>query len=159
MAKNGDSNNKKPKKNKWVVGNRAGIRAIADMCKHMDDVGRELLLANVAKESPELAEKIRNQIFVFEDIVNILPKELNILLMEVPSAILALAMRGASEEFKDKILKSMSRRGAEMLIEDIEAMGPQRTSEVQAARKKILVIAKQLETQGKILLSESKDSV
>jgi flagellar motor switch protein FliG len=104
---------------------------------------------------PELAAAIRNLMFTFDDILKLDDRSLQEILREVKSEDLAKAMKLVDEGMREKFYKNMSKRGAEMLKEDIEMMPPTRLSEVEASQRTIIDIAKHLETEGRIMISRS----
>ena len=89
---------------------------------------------------------------VFDDLINVDDRSLQTLMREISTETLVVALKGCEEALKEKFLKNMSKRAAEMLVEDMEAKGPVRVSEVEAAHKEILTVAKQKEADGEIML-------
>ncbi|MBW1708138.1 MAG: flagellar motor switch protein FliG, partial [Deltaproteobacteria bacterium] len=100
-----------------------------------------------------LADKVRQKMFVFEDLLDVDDKNFRDILQNVDNQQLARALKTASEELKQKIFHNLSERASEMLKEDIEVMGPVRLAEVEEAQQAILKIAKRLEAEGKIVLA------
>jgi flagellar motor switch protein FliG len=105
----------------------------------------------------ELAQKIEDQMFIFENLVDIDNKGIQVLLREVQSESLILALKGTSEELRGKIFSNMSQRAAEMLKEDLESKGPVRVSEVETAQKEIIKTARRLADEGQIMLGGKGD--
>ncbi|NTV88041.1 MAG: flagellar motor switch protein FliG, partial [Burkholderiaceae bacterium] len=101
---------------------------------------------------PDMAQKIMDEMFVFENILDIEDRGIQLLLREVQSDSLIIALKGASEEMREKIFKNMSQRAAEMMREDLESKGPVRLSEVEAQQKEILMIIRRLADEGQITL-------
>jgi flagellar motor switch protein FliG len=101
---------------------------------------------------PELAQKVLDEMFVFDNLMDIDDRSIQIILREVQSDSLILALKGASEDLRNKIFKNMSQRAAEMLKEDLEAKGPVRISEVEAEQKEILKVVRRLADEGQIVL-------
>jgi flagellar motor switch protein FliG len=97
--------------------------------------------------------------FVFDDLLEVEDRGIQTLLRGVSTELLKVALKGAEEELKTKILKNMSKRASEMLIEDMEVTGPVKLSDVEVAQKEILAIAKKLEDAGDIHLSSGDDFV
>jgi flagellar motor switch protein FliG len=95
--------------------------------------------------------------FTFEDLMKIDDRGMQTLLKEITSEDVALALKGASDGIKEKIFKNMSERAAAMLKEDLEAMGPARVSDVERGQIKIAMVAKKLESEGKIILSKGNE--
>jgi flagellar motor switch protein FliG len=130
-----------------------GVQPIAEMLNVMDKASEQNIMARVEEKDPQLAEEIRKLMFVFEDIIFIDDRGLQALLKEVPNDKLVMALKTAPEEIKEKIFKNISKRAADLLREDLEAMGPVRLSDVEAAQQEIVNVAKRLETEGKIMIS------
>ena len=130
-----------------------GLEPIAEMLNVMDKATEQNLMARVEEKDPQVAEEIRKLMFVFEDIIFIDDRGMQMLLKEVPNDKLVIALKTAPEEIKEKIFKNISKRAADLLKEDLEAMGPVRLSDVEAAQQEIVNVAKRLETEGKIMIS------
>ena len=135
-----------------------GVQPIADMLNVMDKNTEQNIMARVEEKDPQLAEEIRKLMFVFEDIIFIDDRGMQTLLKEVPNDKLVMALKTAPEEIKDKIFKNISKRAADMLREDLGAMGPVRLSDVETAQQEIVNIAKRLEAEGKIIISRGGDA-
>ncbi len=134
-----------------------GVEMAANILNQMDRTRESELLGAIEERNPELAEKIRQLMFTFEDLLKIDDRGIQVLLKEISSEDLALALKGASEEIREKIFSNMSERAKAMLKEDMEAMGPVRVSEVEKAQQKIAMLAKKLESEGKIVLSRGNE--
>jgi flagellar motor switch protein FliG len=129
-----------------------GVRAAAEILNFMPANLESGVIDNVKEYDAELAQKILDEMFVFENIVDIDDRGIQLLLREVQSESLIVALKGTSEELREKILKNMSQRAAEMLRDDMEAKGPVRVSEVEAEQKEILKIVRRLSDEGQIAL-------
>lgn len=129
-----------------------GAAAVARILNTMDQEAREEALAGIEEESPELAEELRGLMFVFEDLVKVDARSLRVVVREADQATLALALRGAAAYVVDAFCKAMSERQAAMVRDDAEAMGPQRASDVEAARREVVAAARRLESEGRIVL-------
>jgi flagellar motor switch protein FliG len=129
-----------------------GVRAVAEMMNRLDSGSSREILDHIDKQDANLAETIRHLMFVFEDLLLIDPAGLKEILAKVDRKILTVAMKGTSEQLRDRILSSMSQRGAEMLREDMEALGPIKIKDVETAQQQIIAIVRQLETQGVLSL-------
>src|SRR5581483_10019907 len=105
----------------------------------------------------ELAEEVRKLLFVFEDILKLDDRSIQLVLKEVDTKDLALALRGASDEVKERILANMSQRGGEMLAEEMEYMPPQRRRVVEEAQSKIVAVVRRLEDAGQITIARGGD--
>ncbi len=134
-----------------------GVEVVAQILNQMDRTVEGELLARVEEDDPDLAERIRQFMFTFEDLVHLDDKSVQLLLKEVSSDDIGLALKGATEPMKEKIFANMSERAAAMLKEDLEAMGPVRVSDVEKTQVKIAMVAKKLESEGKIILSRGNE--
>ncbi len=130
-----------------------GVPPIAEMLNVMDKNTEQGIMARVEERDPQLAEEIRRLMFVFEDIIFIDDRGMQTLLKEVPNDKLVIALKTAPEDIKEKIFKNISKRAADLLREDLQAMGPVRLSDVEAAQLEIVNAAKRLEGEGKIMIS------
>lgn len=130
-----------------------GVEPIADMLNIMDKNSEKNVMSRVDEKDPELAEEIRKLMFVFEDMVHIDDSGIQNLLKDVDQQKLVVALKTANEEIKAKLFKNMSNRAAQMLMEDLEALGPTKLSDVQKAQSEIVQKAKDLESQGKLFIS------
>jgi flagellar motor switch protein FliG len=142
-----------------VEGRRlGGVEVVAAMLNQMNRTMESEILGSIEESNPELADKIKQLMLTFEDLTKTDDKGIQMILKEVSSEDLTIALKGASEALKDKILNNMSERAATMLREDLEAMGPVRVSDVEKAHVKIAMIAKKLSEEGKIMLSGAGDT-
>src|ERR1700735_2498824 len=129
-----------------------GARTVADILNAMerDKSGEEL--GKIAKVDTEMHQKIKDLLFIFDNLLDIDDRGIQALLREVGSDTLAVALRGAEPEVQEKILKNMSKRAAEILKDDMEARGPVKLADVEAAQKEIVTIAQRLADEGTISL-------
>jgi len=134
-----------------------GVDAAANILNFMDVAASNLLLARVSENNADLALKIQDKMFIFEDIASMSAGAMQTLLREIPTGQLLLALRGATEELKEKIFSNMSKRAAEILRDDLESSPPAKLSEVEWAQKDILGIVKQLADTGQIQLGSDSD--
>ncbi len=134
-----------------------GVEMVANILNQMDRKLESELLGKIEEEDASLAERIRQLMFTFEDLMKIDDRGMQTLLKEITSEDVALALKGASDSIKEKIYKNMSERAAAMLKEDLEAMGPARVSDVERGQIKIAMVAKKLESEGKIILSKGNE--
>jgi len=130
-----------------------GMQAVVDMLNRTDPGTLKTIMDVLEKEDPDLAEQIKRQMFVFEDIVLLDDRGVQLVLREVESKDLALALKGANEEVSNKILNNMSSRAAGMLKEDIQFMGPVRLREVEEAQQRIVKVIRKLEEAGAIVIA------
>ncbi len=129
-----------------------GTRAAADILNFMSGENEQSAMEYLKNYDPDMAQKIMDEMFVFENIMEIEDRGVQLLLREVQSDALIIALKGASEEMREKIFKNMSQRAAEMMREDLESKGPVRLSEVEAQQKEILMIVRRLADEGQISL-------
>jgi len=129
-----------------------GIRHAAEILNFVGQQVETAIVDNVREYDPELAQKILDEMFVFENLMDIDDRGIQLLLREVQSDSLIIALKGASQELREKVFKNMSQRAAEMLREDLESKGPVRLSEVEGEQKEILKIARRLADEGQIQL-------
>jgi flagellar motor switch protein FliG len=129
-----------------------GIRHAAEILNFVGQAAETAIVDNVREYDPDLAQKILDEMFVFENLLDVDDRGIQLLLREIQSDSLILALKGSSPELREKIFKNMSQRAAEMLKEDLESKGPVRLSEVEAEQKEILKIARRLADEGQIQL-------
>jgi flagellar motor switch protein FliG len=129
-----------------------GTRAAADILNFMGGDNEASAMEHLKSYDPDMAQKIMDEMFVFENILDIEDRGIQLLLREVQSDSLIIALKGASEEMREKIFKNMSQRAAEMMREDLESKGPVRLSEVEAQQKEILMVVRRLADEGQISL-------
>lgn len=130
-----------------------GVGMIADILNRMSRASESAIMASIEDADPDLASQIRNLMFNFDDVLKLADKSLQELLREVSTEDLSKALKIVDPEMRQKIYKNMSKRGAEMLKEEIEMMPPIRLSEVEASQRTIIDVVKRLETEGRIALS------
>jgi len=133
--------------------NVGGIPAVVNILNSVDRGTEKNIIEALEIDNPELAEEIRRRMFVFEDILTLDNRAVQRTLREVDNQDLTLALKGASEEVKTKILNNMSKRQAEMVNEDIEFMGPVRLRDVEDAQQRIVNTIRKLEDTGEIIIS------
>lgn len=130
-----------------------GIDTAAEIMNNMDRSTEKKIMDRMMQESPELAEEIRRRMFVFEDILKLDDRSVQLVLREVDMRDLALALKGASDELKEKIMKNMSKRAAALLKDEMEYMGPVRLKDVEEAQQKIINVIRRLEEAGEIVIA------
>jgi flagellar motor switch protein FliG len=130
-----------------------GVNTVAEILNLCDRNTEKAIMEGVESEDPELVEEIRRLMFVFEDVKMIDDKAIQRIMKELDNKEVALALKMASEELKDKFLSNVSSRGADMIREDMEFMGPVRVSDVEAAQQRIVDIVRRLEDSGEIVIS------
>ena len=129
-----------------------GVQAMADILNRMNRASEQAIMTSMEDSDPELAAQIRNFMFNFDDVLKLDDKSLQELMKEVSAEDLSKALKLVDEGMREKIFKNMSKRGAEMLKEEISLMPPIRLSEVEASQRKIVETTKKLEAEGKILI-------
>ena len=129
-----------------------GVRTVAEILNFIGTANETSVVDSIREYDPELAQKILDEMFVFENLLDIDDRGIQLLLREIQSDSLILALKGATEPLREKIFKNMSKRAAEMLREDLESRGPVRLSEVEGEQKEILKIVRRLADEGQIVL-------
>ena len=132
----------------------AGLRGVADLMNRLDVATGKSILEEIEGQDPKLALSIRNLMFTFEDFLTVPEAGVRELLGQMDKKTLATALRGASEELKNYIFKSMSSRAVEMLKEDMEVLGPVKSKEINKAQLEAVAIARRLEAEGKLTLGQ-----
>jgi flagellar motor switch protein FliG len=135
----------------------AGFQGVADLLNRMDPVQAKVILEAIEKEDPKVALGIRNLMFTFQDLLGVPEAGIREWLGQLDKKTLAMALRGATEELKNYIFKSMSSRAVEMLKEDMEVLGPVRSRDVIKAQQEAVAVARKLEAEGKISLGAEED--
>ena len=131
----------------------AGFKGAADLLNQLEPIKSKGILEIIEKDDPKMALAIRNLMFTFEDLLGVPEAGIRELLGQLDKKTLAMALRGANEELKNLIFKTMSSRAVDMLKEDMEVLGAVRTKDVHQAQREIVEMARKLEAEGKIMLS------
>ena len=129
-----------------------GVRAVSEMMNRLDSTSSRGILEHIETQDTNLAETIRHLMFVFEDLLLIGPTGLKEVTAKVDRKILTVALKGAGEQLRNMFLETMSARGAEMLREDMEALGPIKIKDVESAQQQIIAVVRQLEAEGVVSL-------
>lgn len=130
-----------------------GIKAVVGILNKVDRATEKTILETLEIQDPELSEEIKKLMFVFEDIINMDDRSIQMVLREVDGKDLALALKGSSEEVSGKVKRNMSKRASEMLEEDMAFLGPVRLRDVEEAQMRIVNIIRRLEDTGEIVIS------
>jgi len=130
-----------------------GVKAVAEILNMAGKTAEKMILDEIETRNPELADKIRDLMFTFDDLVYLDDRSIQRVLKEVDTRQMALALKGASEEVKEKIFKNMSERAATILREEMEFMGPVRVRDVEEAQRQIASMVRTLEEEGEIVIS------
>jgi flagellar motor switch protein FliG len=134
-----------------------GVRAAAEIMNFMSGTVEGTVMENIREYDDDLAQKILDEMFVFDNLIDIDDRGIQLVLREVQSESLIVALKGASEELREKIFRNMSSRAAEMLREDLESKGPVRLSEVEGEQKEILKLVRRLADEGQLALGGKGD--
>ncbi len=137
--------------------NLGGVKAAAEILNLLGSSVETAVLDYVREADNELAQRIMDNMFTFDDVASLDDKGIQSLLREVQSESLVIALKGATPELRDKILRNMSSRAAESLREDLDSRGPVRLSEVEAEQKEMLKIVRRLADEGQIVMGGSGD--
>ena len=142
-------------KNNVKSSSVGGLKAAADILNFIDSSMEGEIMDSVKEIDADLGQNIQDLMFVFDNLNAVDDRDIQTILREISSESLVLALKGADDDLKEKILKNMSKRAAEMLRDDLEAKGPVRLSEVEGAQKEILSVARRLADAGDISLGGS----
>jgi flagellar motor switch protein FliG len=134
-----------------------GVKAVADLLNQIDSEAGTSILETIEQDNAQLATSIRNLMFTFEDFREVPEPGMRELLGQVDKKTLAVALKGATEELKQHFFKCMSSRAVEMLKEDMEALGPIRSREVNTAQQEAVTVARRLEGEGKMVLKSEQE--
>jgi flagellar motor switch protein FliG len=127
-----------------------GVRAVSELFNRLDSGASKEILESMERDNATLADTIRHLMFVFEDMLLLDSNALKEVLGKVDRKILTLALKGTSEPVRKKFVDCLSQRGAEMLLEDMESLGPVKIREVESAQQQIIAVVRQLESEGAI---------
>lgn len=130
-----------------------GAKAVAEVLNFVDRGTEKNIVAAMEERNAELAEEVKKLMFVFEDIVFVEDRSMQKVLKEIDTSELALALKSASDEVKEKIFKNVSKRAASLIKEEIEYMGPVRLRDVEEAQQRIVNVVRRLEEEGEIVIS------
>jgi flagellar motor switch protein FliG len=135
-----------------------GVKAVAEILNLAGKTAEKIILDEIEARNPELADKIRDLMFTFDDLVLLDDRSIQRVLKEVDTRQMALALKGASEDVKQKIFKNMSERAATILREEMEYMGPVRLRDVEEAQRQIANMVRTLEEEGEIVIARGGGS-
>ena len=133
-----------------------GIPAVVEVLNRVDRTTEKAIIESMEVDNPELAEEIKKLMFVFEDIVMLDDRSLQMVLRDVDTKDLSLAMKATPQEVSEKIYKNMSKRASDMLREEIEFMGPVKIRDVEEAQMKVVNVIRALEEKGEIVISRGQ---
>lgn len=130
-----------------------GTKTIAEILNHVDRTTEQIVLEKIEERNSVLADSIRQLMFVFDDLVHVDNRGIQLILKEISTEDLSLALKTASDALKEKIFKNMSQRAGEILKDEMQTKGPVRVSDVEKAQQNIVKIARKLEAEGRIVIS------
>ena len=136
-----------------------GVSSVAEILNAIDRATEEEIMADIEEESAQLAEEIKQLMFVFEDIMKIDDRGIREILKEISNEDLTMSLKTAPEELREKFFKNLSERAGNMIREDLEIMGPVKLSEVEAAQQNIVKQVRRLEAEGRIVIAGSGGEV
>ena len=134
-----------------------GLKAAAEIMNYMDNNVEGVLMEQIRDQDEDMATQIQDLMFVFENLIEVDDQGIQKLLRDVPQDVLQRALKGADDGLRDKIFKNMSKRAAEMMRDDLEAMPPIKVSDVESAQKEVLAIARRMADAGELMLSGGAD--
>jgi flagellar motor switch protein FliG len=129
-----------------------GPKSAADILNFIDRTSEERIIAEIEETFPDLAETIRNLMFTFEDVKKLDDRGVQTVLKDIPREQLVLALKTASTELRDLLLRNVSQRAAEMIREDLDALGPVKLKDVEKSQQAIVDVVRRLEEEGKIVI-------
>ena len=136
-----------------------GVQSVAEILNAVDRATEEEVLSEIEEDSAQMAEDIRNLMFAFEDCKNIDDRGVREMLKEISNEDLTLALRGSTDDLKEKFFKNMSERAGNMIREELEYMGPTKLSDVEAAQQNIVKVVRRLEAENKLVISRGAGEV
>lgn len=130
-----------------------GVEAVADIMNVIDRATGRTIMETLAQDDPELVDNIRRLMFIFEDILKLSDQDIQAILKNVESSQWAKALKGSSEELREKVFRNMSKRASQMLQEEMDFLGPLRSSDVEAVQQEIVDVVRRLEDSGEVTIS------
>lgn len=134
-----------------------GVKAVSELLNRLDPNAQKLVLETIEQEDPKLTIAIRDLMFTFEDLVSVPENSVRELLAQVDKKVLAMALKGASDQVKTHVFRAMSSRAVEMLQEDMDVLGPVRSRDILHAQQETVAVARKLEAEGKLILKSDRD--
>ncbi len=135
-----------------------GIKTAAEIINLMNSATEENIMDNIRAYREDLAQRIIDEMFLFENLVELDDRSIQLILKEVDSNVLAIALKGADEDLQAKFINNLSQRAGEMLIDNMENSGPVRVSQVEAEQKTILQVVRRLVDSGEVVLASGEDT-
>lgn len=136
-----------------------GVKKVADIMNFIDGSNETLIMGKIKEDDQDLAQKIEDMMFVFDNLIDIDDRGIQALLREISTDHLIVALKACDEDIKEKIFKNMSKRAADLMRDDLEAMGPVKLSDVESAQKEILTVARKMAESGEIALGGGGDEM
>jgi flagellar motor switch protein FliG len=136
-----------------------GIQSLVDILNRSDRATERLILEGLEKNNPELADDVRNRMFIFEDITTLDDRSVQLVLRQVDAKELAIALKGVDQKVRDKIMSNMSERAAANLAEEINLLGPVKLKTVEEAQAAVVRVIRVLEEAGQIVMSRGSDEL
>jgi flagellar motor switch protein FliG len=138
--------------------NYAGYKSVADILNRLDPAATKGILEEIEQKEPKVATEIRALMFTFEDLLTVPQSSVRELVGAADKKMLAMALKGGKESVRAHMFMAMSTRAAQMMREDMEALGPVRARDVSAAQQELLTLAGKLEAEGKMVLKMETDN-
>ena len=135
-----------------------GVRAVAEILNRLDRSTEKTVMEKLEEDNPELADDIKRLMFVFDDVMLLDDRSIQLVMRDVDQKDIVLALKGATEQVKGKILKNMSARARQMVLEDMEVMGPVRLKTTEEAQQKIVNVIRRLEETGEIVVARGGEA-
>jgi flagellar motor switch protein FliG len=139
--------------------NAGGIQSLVDILNRSDRATERLILEGLERNNPELADEVRNRMFIFEDIITLDDRSVQLVLRQVDAKELAIALKGVDQKVRDKITHNMSERAAANLTEEISLLGPVKLKTVEEAQAAVVRVIRVLEEAGQIVMSRGSDEL
>lgn len=136
-----------------------GPKVLADILNYCDKTTEQIVFEKIEEQDNDLADQVKEMLFVFEDLINVDDRAIQLILKEVSTDDLAIALKTAPEALKEKIFRNMSQRAAQILKDEMEAKGPVRVSDVQKAQKNVVNVARRLDKEGRIILGKGGEKI
>jgi len=155
MKKKGEKDT--PSASDLVKTPHGGVKGVSEMMNHLDEKTRERLMGEISQANPSLAEQIESEMFNFEHLRFFSPVDLGLLIRSIPQNQLFIALRGSSDELMEVVLKSVPKRLSDAIKEGIAEIGPQFKKTVDETRQNVLKLARNLESEGKLVIKTSQD--
>ncbi|MGC8465017.1 MAG: FliG C-terminal domain-containing protein, partial [Acidimicrobiales bacterium] len=138
---------------------RSGLQSLVEILNNIDQGAEKRILSDLDVIDPELADRVRSQMFVFEDVMALDDRTLQRILRQIVPKDLAVALKGVDNDMRDIVLRNLSERAALDLVDEIDTLGPVRVSTVEAAQAAVVRVVRELEAAGEITLARSTEEM